>query len=170
MRPNRVLPPGHRSFRHHTVLPRVGDAFRGLVHAYREEPNLRFHAFASTLVLVAAVAVKPEAWETAYLTVTVLLVLVAETVNTAVERTVDLAVNERYHPLAGQAKEVAAGAVLLVSLHALFGAYLVFIGRRGLVETWTAVMDLLRRSLWWGAFPLVAAVLGLVAGRESGKK
>ena len=46
------------------------------------------------------------------------VVWVAETINTAIELTVDVA-SPGYHPLAGKAKDVAAGAVLLASVFAL---------------------------------------------------
>lgn len=164
------FPPERKSFKHQTILPRFGDAFRGVVHAYREEPNFRFHAFAASLVLVAGVAVHPEAWETAYLTATVALVLVAELVNTAVERAVDLSTGDDYHPLAAQAKEVAAGAVLVAALHAVFAAWLVFIGRRSVLETWNSVLHMLRQYPWMAAVPLLAAILGLTAGKPPGAK
>jgi diacylglycerol kinase (ATP) len=43
------------------------------------------------------------------------LVWAAETFNTALEKLVDL-VSPEYHPLAGKVKDIAAGAVLIVSL------------------------------------------------------
>ena len=49
----------------------------------------------------------------------------AELVNTAIEALTDLA-SPAYHPLAGKAKDVAAGAVLLAALGALMVGVLVF--------------------------------------------
>jgi diacylglycerol kinase (ATP) len=46
------------------------------------------------------------------------LVWIAETLNTAIERVVDLASPGR-HPLAGQAKDLAAGAVLVSAIAAV---------------------------------------------------
>ena len=68
------------------------------------------------------------------LILTIALVLGMEAVNTAVESVVDL-VSPEYHPLAKQAKDVAAGAVLLVAIGAacvallLFGARLLALAR-----------------------------------------
>lgn len=152
-------------FRHHAIIPRFRDAGYGLWQAYREEPNLRFHTFAAVSAAVAGYAVKLQAWETAYLAGTVVAVLVAEMVNTAVERTVDFAAQGTRHPLAGQAKEVAAGAVLLTALHAVFAAYFLFIHSRGLVLTATALFDLLRHQPYMALPPVLAAVAGLMAGR-----
>jgi diacylglycerol kinase (ATP) len=53
------------------------------------------------------------------------LVWTAEGVNTAIEAVVDLA-SPDMHPLAGKAKDVAAGAVLLAALAAVVVGLLVF--------------------------------------------
>ena len=58
------------------------------------------------------------------LIITIFIVLIAETINTAVEKTVDL-VTGTYHPLAKKAKNIAAGAVLLSAINALIMAFLI---------------------------------------------
>jgi diacylglycerol kinase len=60
------------------------------------------------------------------LAITITLVMVAEMINTAVEKTVDIITGE-YHPLAKVAKNVAAGAVLLSAINALVMAYIIFV-------------------------------------------
>lgn len=160
MKPHRR--PGDReAVRHRAILPRFRDAGRGLFQAYREEPNLRFHVFAGSCVLVAGLAVGLLPWETAYLGATVAAVLLAEAFNTAIERTVDLASDGRRHPLAAQAKEVAAGAVLLTAAHAAFAAYLVFIASRGLWVTVDALLSMALTRPWLLALPLAAGWAGL---------
>lgn len=156
--------PGQQSFRHTRVLPRFTDAFRGLYLAYREEPNLRFHLFAAACAAVAGYAVRLAPWEVAYLAVTIGLVLFAEMVNTAVERTVDLAAGGRRHHLAAMAKEVAAGGVLLAALHAAFAAAFLFLIERGFAHTLQAVLALLATRPWIAAVPLLAGLLALVGG------
>jgi hypothetical protein len=96
-------------------------------------------------------------------------VLFAEMVNTAVERTVDYATGGERHPLAGQAKEVAAGAVLVAALHAVFAAAFLFLYSRGIPETVTALWDLALNRPWWVLLPLVAGALGLFGG-DSGPR
>jgi diacylglycerol kinase (ATP) len=157
-------PQGHELFRHQAVLPRFGDAFSGVYQTYREEPNFRFHTFATTCVMLAGYAVALQGWETAYLAVSVVGVLAAELVNTAVERAVDFAAEGRRNRLAGQAKEVAAGVVLLMALHAVFAAYLIFIHNRGLLVTVQAVLHLATRQPWTLGLPLLAGVAGLWGG------
>lgn len=52
-------------------------------------------------------------------------VFLAETINTAIELVVDL-VEPHFHPLAGLAKDVAAGTVLITVLQALVVGVLLF--------------------------------------------
>lgn len=154
------------AFRHTAILPRFADAIRGCYLAYREEPNLRFHLFAASCAAVAGYAVRLAPWETAYLFLTVALVLFAEMVNTAVERAVDLATDGRRQPLAGMAKEVAAGAVLLAALHAVFAAAFLFAIQRGLLQTLSALLNLLAHRPGFLLIPLLAGILGLLGGRR----
>lgn len=155
---------GRAAFRHTAILPRFRDAFFGVWLAYREEPNLRFHLFAASCAAVAGYAVGLTGWEVAYLAVTIAIVLFAELVNTAVERTVDLAADGRRHPLAATAKEVAAGAVLLAALHAAFAAAFLFLIQRGFSETAAAALALLSAQPWVIGPPLLFALLGLLGG------
>ena len=53
------------------------------------------------------------------------MVLTAETLNTAIEAIADL-VSPGFHPLAGRAKDVAAGAVLIAALGSVAIGLLVF--------------------------------------------
>lgn len=149
------------SFRHRSVWPRFRDAGFGIYQAYREEPNLRFHLFATSCAALLAYAAGLAGWEVAYLSVTIALVLTAELVNTAVERTVDLAAAGRRHPLAATAKEVAAGAVLLTAGHAGFaGAYL-FLYQHSLSQ---ALQALAQRPVLL-LLPVAMGLLGLFGGR-----
>jgi len=162
-------PGGRKSFRHRGIWPRFRDAFRGIVLAYREEPNLRFHLFAAAAAGSLGYAVRLQGWEIAYLAVTVMIVLVAELVNTAVERAVDLASAGRRQSLAAMAKEVAAGAVLLASLHAAVAAVVLFLVERPLSTTWAAFWHMAFTAPWALLFPAAAALLGLWAGTGPSK-
>ncbi|MFZ5826060.1 MAG: diacylglycerol kinase family protein [Bacillota bacterium] len=155
---------GRDSFRHTSVVPRFRDAFRGGWIAYREEPNLRFHLFAASCVAVAGYAVRLAPWEVAYLALTVALVIFAELVNTAVERTVDLAADGRRHPLAATAKQVAASGVLLAALHAAFAAAFLFLIERSFAATFNALLGLLAARPWPFGLPIIIGLLGLYGG------
>jgi diacylglycerol kinase len=88
---------------------------RGVRTALAHEPHLRFHAAATVVVAVLAVLLPLTGAERAVLLLAVGLVWVAELVNTAVERLVDL-VSPRFDVVAGQVKDVAAGAVLVAAV------------------------------------------------------
>ena len=101
----------------HNLAATFGYAFTGLGTAWRTQPNVRIHSFLALAVLIAGLLLHlpPFAW--ALVILAIALVLVAELSNTAVEALVDLASPEE-HPLAKQAKDVAASAVLVASVAA----------------------------------------------------
>lgn len=78
---------------------------------------MRFHLGAAAAVMLLAALLQLRALEWALLIGACALVLAAELLNTAIEKAVDLAMPER-HPLAGVAKDAAAGAVLVAAIGA----------------------------------------------------
>jgi diacylglycerol kinase len=99
-------------------------AFAGLGHALRTQRNARIHISVAVVVVILGVALKLEPLEFAVLTLTIGFVFVSELFNTVVETVIDL-VTEEFHPLARQAKDVAAGAVLVSSMVAVVVGLLV---------------------------------------------
>lgn len=103
-------------------------AIEGVLYGFRSERNLRIHGLIGLLVLIFAMSCGVTREELAILILVIGVVLAAELLNTAVERVVDL-VTEEYHPLAALAKNLAAGAVLMVAVGAaliggvIFGPY-----------------------------------------------
>jgi diacylglycerol kinase len=93
-------------------------AFRGLWYALRTQRNARVHLACALAVTLAGVLLRLSASEFAMLYIAIAGVFIAEMFNTVIELCVDLASPE-YHPLAGRAKDVAAGAVLLSALLAV---------------------------------------------------
>jgi diacylglycerol kinase (ATP) len=121
------VPPGGAAQR--SLLRRraasFGHAFRGVAVALRSELHLQFHAVATVLVLALGGYFKLPLTEWALLALAVASVWAAELFNTAIETLTNL-VSPGYHPLAGKAKDVAAGAVLLAALGAVVVGGLVF--------------------------------------------
>ncbi|WP_317191382.1 diacylglycerol kinase family protein [Hymenobacter guriensis] len=105
-----------------------GYAFRGVAAALRTEVHLRLHAAATLVVLGLGWYFKITPGEWAAVALSVGAVWCAELMNTAIEAVVNL-VSPEYHPLAGRAKDVAAGAVLVMALAALTVGLLVFAPR-----------------------------------------
>jgi diacylglycerol kinase len=105
-----------------------GYAFRGLGILLRTQANARLHATATITVVGAGFWFGISRSEWCLIVVAIGLVWTAEGVNTALEAVVDL-VSPDSHPLAGRAKDVAAGAVLCAALAAL-GIGLIIFGPR----------------------------------------
>ena len=103
----------------------MGHALHGLKILLAEH-NCRIHAVATLLVVCAAIALPVRPQEGLWLVLAILLVWMAEAFNTALEYLAD-AVSTETHPLIGQAKDVAAAAVLLAALLAVVIGAWVFV-------------------------------------------
>lgn len=101
------------------------DAFNGLRVLCGTQPNARFHLVATLGALGAGVWFRLAAWEWVALVLAMVIVWVVEALNTAIEFTIDL-VSPEPHFLAGWAKDVAAGAVLVASVGAVVVGCVVF--------------------------------------------
>lgn len=104
-------------------LRSFGHAFRGLKVLLQTQANARIHAVATVLVVAAGLMFGISLLEWALIVLAILCVWVAEAINTSIEFLVDLA-SPKAHPLAGKAKDVAAGAVLAAAIGAaLIGGF-----------------------------------------------
>jgi diacylglycerol kinase len=99
-------------------------ALSGVWHVLRTQRNARIHVLVALGVIALGLRLGLSHTEWAILALTIGLVLVAESFNTVAEAAVDLATAE-YHPLAKIAKDVAAGAVLLMALAAVIVGLLI---------------------------------------------
>lgn len=90
----------------------------------RSEKHMRIHFISAIVVLLAALFLKVTPLEFALLALSILAVLCAEMLNTAIEAVVDL-VSPGFHPLAKTAKDTAAGAVLITACGAAIMGYLI---------------------------------------------
>lgn len=86
-------------------------AGRGLRLLIKSETHARIHVLAAALVVAAGWQLRVSAGEWIALILCIGFVIALEAVNTAFERLTDL-VSPDFHPLAGEAKDLAAGAVL----------------------------------------------------------
>lgn len=102
-----------------------GAAFQGILYNCKTQRHFRFHLFTAALVLLVAAWLRLERWEWVVLLLTIGSVMAAEAFNTAVELVVDLA-EPNFNPQAGLAKDVAAGAVLIVAIIAVLVGVVIF--------------------------------------------
>lgn len=92
-------------------------AFQGLWYALNTQRNMRLHLLSAATVLALGWVLRLPRREFIVVLAVIMVVMVAEMLNTAIEATVDLSCQE-IHPLAQIAKDVAAGAVLLGAMGA----------------------------------------------------
>ncbi|MED0679734.1 diacylglycerol kinase family protein [Aneurinibacillus thermoaerophilus] len=105
----------------------LGHATRGICYTVKTQRNMQIHVVMALLVLFLGWFLAVPKGDVLLVFFSVFLVLILETVNTAIEKTVDLVVGEKRHPLAKVAKDAAAGAVLFAAiLSILVGVYVFF--------------------------------------------
>jgi diacylglycerol kinase (ATP) len=111
------------------MLRAFGSSAKGLVGAFREEEAFRQELLFACVALPLGLWLGHSGVERALLVAPVLLILIVELLNSAIEATVDRIGLER-HELAGLAKDIGSAAVLLSII--LLGVVwlLVLVGRR----------------------------------------
>ncbi|MHC8517088.1 diacylglycerol kinase family protein [Sporosarcina sp. ITBMC105] len=101
-------------------------AINGVLHGFRFERNMQFHLLAAIIVCLAGALTGLSTTEWMIIILLIGGMMALELMNTAIERTVDL-VTKDIHPLAKQAKDVAAGAVLLFAIASAVIGLIIFI-------------------------------------------
>lgn len=100
-------------------------AVQGIISVLKTEKNMKFHYLAAIAIIIISLFFDISSTEFMLMLFAIVLVVFAEMINTAIERTIDLVVQE-YNPIAKYVKDVAAGAVLITAINAIVVAYLVF--------------------------------------------
>lgn len=103
----------------------VRHAVAGIVRMIRCQHNAWMHAAATVIALVAAFVLRISAGDWCWIILAISIVWTAEALNTAFEFLADVASPE-FHPLVKDAKDVAAGAVLITAVAALVIGAIVF--------------------------------------------
>lgn len=117
--------------RNGTGFTRLLNAFRcslsGIGYAYRQEEAFRMEMVICLIMIPAAFFIGSNAVELVLLIGSLILVLITECLNSAIEATVDR-VSTSIHPLSKQAKDLASAAVFFSMLMVGFtwGAILFF--------------------------------------------
>ncbi|MEW6501073.1 MAG: diacylglycerol kinase [Thermodesulfobacteriota bacterium] len=104
-----------------------GWSLKGLRAALRHEAAFRQETMAVALLAPAALWLGRNGTEKALLLGSLILILVAELLNSAVEAVVDR-IGPEHHELAGRAKDLGSAAVLLAIANAVLTWLLVFHG------------------------------------------
>jgi diacylglycerol kinase (ATP) len=111
-----------------SIIDSFNYAVNGIITAMKTEKNLRIHYITAIFVIGLSLFYNFTRLEFMLLLFAISLVLVAEMINTAIEKTIDI-ITRDYHPLARIAKDVSAGAVLVSTINAVVVGYLLFFDR-----------------------------------------
>ena len=94
------------------LVTAFGFSVKGLKTAYRHETAFRQEVWASIILVPLAFVVGNGVLEITILIGSVLLLMIVELLNTAVENVVDR-IGDEFHELSGRAKDTGSAAVLL---------------------------------------------------------
>jgi len=102
----------------------ANNAIEGILHAAKTQKHLRYHFYAAIAVLVVSYILGVGKTDFLIIAIVIILVLLAEMVNTAIEYIVDMVSPDRSEK-ARIAKDVAAGAVFITAFGAVVLGYII---------------------------------------------
>lgn len=100
-------------------------AISGIINTVRTERNMKIELVIALAVLISCLCFDISKIECLVIFITIVMVIFAELINTAIESTIDITTNH-YHPLAKAAKNAAAGGVLVTAINSIIVGYIVF--------------------------------------------
>jgi diacylglycerol kinase (ATP) len=144
-----------------SVIESFNYAVSGIIYTLKTERNMRVHFIIATIVILLSLFFDFSRTELLLLFFAIVFVLMAEMINTAIERTVDL-ITDDFHPLARLAKDIAAGGVLISAINSLVVGYLLFFDR--LNPYTNLVLFKIKNSPIYLTFIALALVIFLTVG------
>lgn len=100
-------------------------AVEGILYAFKTQRHMRIHYILAAGALFLSVLLKLPMLEFALFALSLIILLFAEMMNTAVEEAVNL-IEERHHIFARNAKDVSAGAVVIAAIGVGIMGYMIF--------------------------------------------
>ena len=116
-----------RKWKNRDVISSLEFALTGIFTAFKEEKNMRSHVLSALTAIIAGLIFRISATEWLFLLLSIFLVIAFEIMNSAVENVVDLASDYHFSMRAKNAKDMAAGAVLVVSGFAVITGLIIFL-------------------------------------------
>ena len=101
-------------------------AFLGICWLFKSENNAKIHAIATVSAIALSVFFRITAQEWRWIMLSIALVWISETLNTAIEKIVNLA-SPGFNTEAGKIKDLGAGAVLLAAIFSLICGTCIFL-------------------------------------------
>ncbi|MBI5588474.1 MAG: diacylglycerol kinase [Deltaproteobacteria bacterium] len=100
-------------------------AIEGILYAFKTQRHVRYHYLIAAVALFLSLFLRLSLVEFVLFSISVVVLLFAEMMNTAIEEAVNL-IEDRHHITAKNAKDVAAGAVLISSIGVAIMLYMIF--------------------------------------------
>ena len=116
-----------KKWKNRTLVASMEFAITGIITAFKEERNMREHMISAILAIIAGTVFRISVTEWLFLLLAIFLVITFEIINSAIENVVDLASNYHFSMLAKNAKDMAAGAVLIISGYAVLTGLIIFV-------------------------------------------
>ena len=153
------------------------DAFKnslnGLIYAITTQSSIKKQLIIAICVMILSLFFDFSTSEFLCLIFAVVLVIFAEMINTAVETLVDL-YTDLYHPKAKIAKDVGAGAVLLMSINSVIVAYFLFLRKTDVTKFGESIFFNIIKSpedlSFVGIVLTAIIILGIIAYARTKKK
>lgn len=101
-------------------------AFAGISAIIKSERNFKIHVGCAMVAILLGVVTELSRLEWIVVIFAIAIVMQAEILNTAIEKTIDY-IKPEYHPAAKLIKDLSAGAVLVASLGAFISGIILFI-------------------------------------------
>ena len=114
-----------KELKNKNFIDAVKNACSGIFYAFKTQINIKIQLVVALLVLILGLYFKISKIELLFVIGAIFLVIITETINTAIETCVDLVTN-KYNIKAKIAKDVAAGAVLLSAINAVIIGIIIF--------------------------------------------
>ena len=101
-------------------------AFNGILELFKNENNAKFHLLATVIVLLLGFYLKLSAIEWTIILTQIGIVLAMEAANSSIEKLCDF-VSSEHQKIIGKVKDLAAAAVLIVSIFAAIVGIIIFL-------------------------------------------
>lgn len=109
------------------LIQAIGYAFQGLIYLLKEQKHTKLLLAIAALSLLICPLIGFSAFQTIIVFFSVMVAVVAEIINTAIEITLDLQVEGKFHPKVKIAKDVAACAVLICAINSFIITLVIFV-------------------------------------------
>ena len=151
----------------------IKNALNGLIYAVTTQNNIKKQLAIAIVVMILSLFFDFTTSEFLCLFFAIVLVIFAEMINTAVETLVDL-YTDLYHPKAKIAKDLGAGAVLLMSTNSVIVAYFLFLRNTDITKFGESIFFNIIKSpidlAFIGIVLTAIIILGIIAYSRAKKK